>query len=50
MLFDSVRQFGASILASAGIASIAIGFAAQRRIATLLAGFRIALTQPIRLD
>jgi small-conductance mechanosensitive channel len=50
MVFDSVRQFGASILASAGVAGIVIGFAAQRSIATLLAGFQIALTQPIRLD
>jgi small-conductance mechanosensitive channel len=50
MVFDSVRQFGASILASAGIAGIVVGFAAQRSIATLLAGFHIALTQPIRLD
>ena len=50
MVFDSVRQFGASILASAGIAGIIIGFAAQRSIATLLAGFQIALTQPIRVD
>ena len=50
MVFDSVRRFGANILASAGIAGIVIGFAAQRSIATLLAGFQIALTQPIRLD
>ncbi len=50
MVFDSVRQFGASILASAGIAGIIVGFAAQRSIATLLAGFQIALTQPIRVD
>src|SRR5688572_7228491 len=50
MVFDSVRQFGASILASAGIAGIVVGFAAQRSIATLLAGFQIALTQPIRVD
>jgi small-conductance mechanosensitive channel len=50
MVFDSVRQFGTSILASAGIAGIIVGFAAQRSIATLLAGFQIALTQPIRLD
>jgi small-conductance mechanosensitive channel len=50
MVFDSVRQFGTSILASAGIAGIIIGFAAQRSIATLLAGFQIAFTQPIRLD
>lgn len=50
MVFEPVRQFGASILASAGIAGIIIGFAAQRSIATLLAGFQIALTQPIRVD
>ncbi|HEX5473983.1 MAG TPA: mechanosensitive ion channel domain-containing protein [Vicinamibacterales bacterium] len=50
MVFQPVRQFGASILASAGIAGIVIGFAAQRSIATLLAGFQIALTQPIRID
>ena len=50
MIFDSARQFGASILASAGIAGIIVGFAAQRSIATLLAGFQIALTQPIRVD
>ena len=50
MVFESVRQFGASILASAGIAGIVIGLAAQRSIATLLAGFQIAMTQPIRVD
>lgn len=50
MVFESVREFGASILASAGIAGVIIGFAAQRSIATLLAGFQIALTQPIRVD
>lgn len=50
MVFESARQFGTSILASAGIAGIVVGLAAQRSIATLLAGFQIALTQPIRLD
>jgi small-conductance mechanosensitive channel len=50
MVFDSVRQVGTTILASAGVAGIVVGFAAQRSIATLLAGFQIALTQPIRLD
>ena len=50
MVFESVRQFGASILASAGIAGIIVGLAAQRSIATLLAGFQIAVTQPIRVD
>lgn len=50
MVFESVRQFGASILASAGVAGVVVGLAAQRSIATLLAGFQIALTQPIRVD
>lgn len=50
MVFDPVRQLGASILASAGVVGIIVGFAAQRTIATMLAGLQIALTQPIRLD
>lgn len=50
MSFQRVRELGASILASAGIAGIIIGFAAQRSIANLLAGFQIAFTQPIRID
>jgi small-conductance mechanosensitive channel len=50
MVFDSVRQFGASILASAGIAGIIVGLAAQRSIGGVLAGFQIAITQPIRMD
>jgi small-conductance mechanosensitive channel len=50
MLFDEVRRFGASILASAGVVGIIIGFAAQRTIANLFAGFQLAMTQPIRLD
>ena len=36
MTFEKVKQLGTSILASAGIAGIIIGFAAQRSLATLL--------------
>ncbi|MBK8010566.1 MAG: mechanosensitive ion channel [Deltaproteobacteria bacterium] len=50
MTFERVRQLGLSLLASAGVAGIVIGFAAQRSIATLLAGIQLALTQPIRID
>jgi small-conductance mechanosensitive channel len=50
MTFEKVRYLGTSILASAGIAGIIIGLAAQRSIATLLAGLQMAITQPIRLD
>ncbi|GAB6039140.1 hypothetical protein JCM15519_36990 [Fundidesulfovibrio butyratiphilus] len=50
MLFDRVRQLGTSILASAGIAGIVVGLAAQRSITNILVGLQLALTQPIRLD
>lgn len=50
MSFDSIRKIGVSLIASAGVAGIIIGFAAQSVIGTILAGIQIALTQPIRLD
>lgn len=50
MTFDTVRQVGVSMLASAGVAGIILGFAAQKSIATLVAGIQIAITQPIRID
>ncbi len=50
MTFDRMRQVGVSLVASAGVIGIIIGFAAQKTIATVLAGLQIALTQPIRLD
>src|SRR5438128_213813 len=50
MLFDPVRQFGTSILASAGIAGVVLGFAAQKTLGNVLAGIQIALTQPLLID
>ncbi len=50
MTFDKVRQLGASILTSAGIAGLVVGMAAQRIISNFLAGLQIAITQPIRID
>jgi len=50
MTFEKVKQLGTSILASAGIAGIILGLAAQRTISTLLAGLQVAITQPIRID
>jgi small-conductance mechanosensitive channel len=50
MVFQPVRQLGTAMIASAGVAGIVIGFAAQKSLATLLAGFQIAMTQPIRID
>lgn len=50
MTFPGIRQVGVSILASAGIAGVILGLAAQKSIGTLLAGLQIAITQPIRMD
>ncbi|GGX73459.1 mechanosensitive ion channel family protein [Saccharospirillum salsuginis] len=50
MTFESVRQLGTSLLASAGIGGIIIGFAARPVLSNLLAGMQIALTQPFRID
>ncbi|WP_053096174.1 mechanosensitive ion channel family protein [Frateuria defendens] len=50
MTIPGVRQFGASLLASAGLAGLALGLAAKPVLSNLIAGLQIALTQPIRLD
>jgi len=50
MTFDSVRQFGLSLLASAGIAGLILGLAARPTFENIIAGIQIALTQPITLD
>jgi len=44
------RQLGVSVLASAGIAGIAVGLAAQPVLSNLISGLQIAFTQPIRID
>ena len=50
MTFESVRQFGISIFASAGAAGIILGLAARPVLGNFIAGIQIALTQPIRID
>ncbi|MFP4065808.1 MAG: mechanosensitive ion channel family protein [Bacteroidales bacterium] len=50
MLFENVRNIGISLFASAGIAGLVLGLAAQKALGTILAGFQIAITQPIRLE
>jgi small-conductance mechanosensitive channel len=50
MTFPTIRRFGASLLASAGVAGLIIGLAARETISSLLAGIQVALTEPIRLD
>lgn len=50
LLFDAAREIGTSLLASAGILAGALAFAGQQTWSTLIAGLRIAITQPIRID
>lgn len=50
MRFEDFQRLGTGLLASAGIAGIVLGFAAQRTLGNLLAGIQIAITQPIRVD
>jgi small-conductance mechanosensitive channel len=50
MRFEEIRQLGTTLLASAGIIGLIMGFAAQKTLGTLFAGFQLAFTQPIRID
>jgi small-conductance mechanosensitive channel len=50
MAFEKVRQIGTSLLASAGIIGVILGFAAQKTLGNFIAGLQIALAQPIRID
>src|SRR5215813_8885062 len=50
MTFPGMRQIGASLLASAGVAGLVAGIAARPVLGNLIAGLQIALSQPIRLD
>jgi small-conductance mechanosensitive channel len=50
LTFPQARQIGVSLLASAGIVGVILGFAAQRTLGNLLAGIQIAIAQPIRIE
>lgn len=50
MTIEGVRQYGVSLLASAGAAGIVVGLALQPLLKNLFAGIQLALTQPIRID
>ena len=51
MLFaiPGVRAVGVTLMASAGVATLAVGAAAQPALKSLIAGMQIALTEPLRL-
>src|SRR3546814_4450282 len=46
----SVRNVGVTLIASAGLAGLAVGSAAQPALKNLIAGIQMAFTEPIRLD
>ena len=46
----SVRSIGVSLLASAGLAGLAVGAAAQPALKNLIAGIQMAFTEPIRIE
>jgi small-conductance mechanosensitive channel len=48
--FESVREYGVSLFASAGIAGVIAGLAARPVLSNLFAGLQIAVAQPIRLE
>lgn len=50
MTFEPVRQYGVSLLASAGAAGLVLGLAMQPVLSNLVAGIQIAITQPIRIE
>ncbi len=50
LTFEQARTIGLSLLTSAGIVGIIVGFAAQKSLGMILAGIQLAITQPIRLD
>jgi small-conductance mechanosensitive channel len=50
MTFDSVRHYGVSLFASAGVAGLVAGLAARPLLSNLFAGIQIAVAQPIRID
>ena len=45
-----VRDIGVTLMASAGIAGLAVGAAAQPALKSLIGGLQMALTEPIKID
>jgi small-conductance mechanosensitive channel len=46
----AVREIGLALMASAGIAGLAVGVAAQPLLKNLVGGFQLAFTEPVRID
>ena len=50
MTIPAVRSLGVTLAASAGLAGLAVGAAAQPALKNLIAGFQMIFTEPIRID
>ncbi|MEV7230206.1 mechanosensitive ion channel domain-containing protein [Polymorphospora sp. NPDC051019] len=50
MTFGPLRAFGASVLASAGVAGVILGFAAHTTLGNAVAGLQLAFTDALRID
>src|SRR5947209_17632984 len=50
LVIPHVRAVAGGLLASSAVLGIVVGFASQRTIVTFVAGLRIAVAQPVRLD
>ena len=49
LTIPGVRDVGTTMLASAGLAALAVGAAAQPALKSLIAGLQMAITQPLRI-
>ena len=50
IMIPGVRTVGVTLMASAGLAGLAVGAAAQPALKNLIAGIQMAFSEPIRLD
>lgn len=50
MTFDTLRTYGASMLASAGLAGVVAGLAAQTTLSNVFAGLQLVFTDALRYD
>jgi small-conductance mechanosensitive channel len=50
MSIPSIRNIGVTLIASAGLAALAVGAAAQPALKNLIGGLQMAFTEPIRID
>lgn len=50
IMIPGVRSVGVTLMASAGLAGLAVGAAAQPALKNLIAGIQMAFSEPVRLD